>query len=300
MHLSLSAIRLLPRGLRDPLLRRLTRVNAAELAGVEVKLAETVPELLESARLLHAMYVARGLIDPKPSGMRSTPHLLLPSTATFIARRGGEIIGTLSLVVDSPLGLPMEKAFPAEVAAVRAPGRRAAEVGALCVADGVRRRGVAYLLNKLMWRCAVEVCGIDDLLISVTPAASDLYRAALLFRQVGTARQYPSVKNGVVTVPMQLDLRTAKAEYRRVFGPEATIDNPYHRYCTLLEPNVRVPSVDDLVRASEARRRAARSLAPACATGIDALEVAQLRHFVDATGVMPANAAYRLAAVGGA
>ena len=299
MHLTLSAVRLLPRRLRDPLLRRLTRVNEAELADVEVRLATTVPELFESARLLHAMYVARGLIEPKPSGMRATPHLLLPSTATFIARRGDAIVGTLALVVDSPLGLPMEKAFPEEVKAVRAPDRRAAEVGALCVAPGARRQGVSYLLTKLMWRCAREVCGVDDLLIAVVPPADELYRAAMLFERIGPTRRHPSVKNGVVTVPMRLDLRAAPGAFKGVFGAKPTVDNPYHRYCVHTESHLHMPSPEDFMLAGEARRRTARTLAPACATGLDALEVAQLRHFVEATGTIPAASAHRLAAAGG-
>ena len=297
MPLTLNAICLLPRDLRDALLRRLARVNDADLAGIEVKLAETEAELFESTRLLHATYVARGLIDPKPSGIRSTPHQLLPSTTTFIARRGAETVGTLSLVVDSPLGLPMEKAFPEEVAAIRAPGRVAAEVGALCVANGLRRRGVSYLLSKIMFRCAGEVCGVDDLLISVVPPADELYRACRLFRRLGPERHHPSVRRGVVTVPMTLDLRTAPAQYRHAFGEQPTGDNPY--YCYLRdEPQVRMPAADDLARARKARRLAAARLALACTTGLEALDVVQLRHLLKAAGA-PSLAARIRAAEGG-
>ena len=276
----------------------MTRVTENDLSGIVVKVADTVPDLLASARLVHDMYVARGLIEPKPSGMRATPHLLLPSTATFIAQRGEEIIGTLSLVVDSQLGLPMEKAFPAEVQAVRAAGRKTAEVGALCVTDRFRSRGVSYLLNKLMWRCAREVYGIDDLLISVVPPADALYRAALLFRPLGAKRRHPSVKNGVVTIPMTLDLRTAPEIYRSTFGEEPSGDNPYHRYCLLAEPQLQMPAPASLLQATEARREAAARLANACATGLDALDVSQLRKLVEAAGLDPSNLPLRSVAVG--
>jgi hypothetical protein len=75
------AVRLLPRALRDRVVRARTRVRERELAAVTVTLAESAADLRAAARLVHDAYVARGFMSPEPSGARLTPHQLLPTTA---------------------------------------------------------------------------------------------------------------------------------------------------------------------------------------------------------------------------
>ncbi len=105
---------------------------------VTVKQAETREELEAAYRLVHQSYMEAGYMAPHPSGLRVRAFEVLPQTATFIAVENGDVIGTISLIVDSPLGLPMEESYRAEVSALRRQGRKIAEVSSLAVTKGSR------------------------------------------------------------------------------------------------------------------------------------------------------------------
>lgn len=231
---------LLPARLQHAVIRRGFRYDEAELEGVEVHVAATVEEYLEAARLLYGGYVARGLIHPHGAGVRFTPYLALPSTVVFVARRHGLVVGTLSLVLDSRIHLPMDKVFSAELQALRDAGRRPAEVGALCVDPTVRGLGIPFLLYKAMWLTS-RVLPVDDLVVAVVPEAAANYQALLLFQQVGPARSYPGIRKK--TVALRLPLPEAPAAFRAAFGHLPKDQrNPHYLYTELTHPQLQVPT----------------------------------------------------------
>lgn len=233
----------LPWRLKSALVRRAFHYKEEELQGVVVKVADTADAYVDAARLVHDGYVARRIMRAHGSGVRMTPYLALPTTVIFVALRDGQLLGTLSLVLDSELKLPMEKAFPDEVAAVRAEGRRPAEVGALCVAPGQRGMGVPFLLYKAMWKTAVELLGVDDLVISVHPTAAPLYEGMLCFERMGRPRQYPGLDRSAVAAALRLKLREAETTFRAVFGhlPKDQ-HNPLYMYVEHPHPQLELPA----------------------------------------------------------
>jgi hypothetical protein len=165
-------------------------------------------------------------------------------------------------VLDSRIGLPMDAAYPRELAALRAPGRRLAEVGALSVAPAHRRTGLVHLVNKLMMRVARECLAVDDLVIAVHPRAEDFYRGALLFERVGAPRVYPGLTAQALAVALKLDLATLRARYLRAYGPApASAANAYHFYFVATHPQLVMPrGAPSIERRLPARRAAAREL----------------------------------------
>lgn len=255
MGLKLRMIGLLPRAMRHNLIRSLVRVDDSSLADVVCKVAEAKEELIGAARLLHDSYRARGLIEAHPSGVRVVPQQAMPETVTFVAKRGEHVIGTISLVVDGGMALPMEKIYGEEVSALRQQGRRLAEVGALCVQPEFRHSGVSFLLNKLMYRTASEALGVDDLLIAVHPDAEDVYEAALGFRAFGSVRRYPGLSRKALAVALRLDLRSVKEDWRAAWGHLGpTTSNPFHIYFEREDPQIRVPANRAFVWESWPRR----------------------------------------------
>ena len=236
-------LRLLPRSLRDRLVRRRTRIREAELAAVTVSLAESAADLQAAARLVHDAYVARGYMPPDPRGMRLTPHLLLPTTMTFVARVRGQIVGTLSLFLDSALGLPSDRLAPPELEQFRSRRRRVAEAGALAVAPGHRGLGVTYLLGKALYRAALELHRVDDLVIAVHPDAEDYYRAVLCFRRLRPPQRHPDLGRKARAVVMRLDLRAARWTWFQSFGHlPAQASNTYHMYIKRRDPQLELPA----------------------------------------------------------
>lgn len=259
---TLQILCLLPRTLRDHAIRKLVAIKPREIADVTVKVASTVAEIEAAARILHDAYVARGLISPHPSGVRVTPHLLLPTTTIFIAKRGDVVIGTMALILDGPLGLPMGKIYGEEIAVLRAQGRKLAEVGALCVATGHRRQGISFLLNKIMFRSSREILGVDDLVISVHPDVEVLYHAALLFHRIGPTRSYPGLNKTALAVALRLEVGTAPELYLRTFGKAKRHSNPYYMYEVHEETQLKLPAASDFLELMrQPRLQAASALA---------------------------------------
>lgn len=281
---ALDILRLLPGTLRDRAIRRLVAIKPREIEDVTVKVASTAAEIEAAARVLHDAYVARGLLPAHASGVRVTPHLILPTTATFIAKRGDEVVGTMALILDGPLGLPMDKIYGEEIAALRAQGRKLAEVGALCVAKGHRRQGISFLLNKIMLHCARELLGVDDLVIAVHPDAEVLYRAALLFHRIGPTRSYPGLNKTALATALRLDVRAAPALYLRTFGKAKRLSNPYHMYVVDETAQLEMPAASNfLEKVRLPRMHAAAALArarPDAFADLGAQECEQLRRLL--------------------
>src|SRR6266851_6392264 len=76
---------------------------------VEVKIASERNEWEQAFALLAETYKARGYEAADSNALRFTPFHALPDTVTFVAKYQGNVIATLSLVLDNNLlGLPME------------------------------------------------------------------------------------------------------------------------------------------------------------------------------------------------
>lgn len=275
-------LRMLPRALRDRLIVSRLRIDEAELDGLMVKVATTVDEHEQASRLVHTSYLRRGIIHEQSSGVWITAHGLLPSTVVFVAKFGAQVVGTLSLIVDSNVGLPMDKICAKELAPLRGLGRRIAEVGALCIEEHRRGLGIALLLNKIMFRCAHELLGVQDLVIAVHPDAACQYEAVLRFVSLGGVRSYPGLTRTALAVPLRLDLERAEEVLARVFGKlGADPRSPYYIYFIRQDPQIVLPTLQALreglsaVRARSAERLAA--LRPDCFEELSTMQRRLLR-----------------------
>ncbi|MCS6860018.1 MAG: hypothetical protein NZT92_06840 [Abditibacteriales bacterium] len=205
---------------------------------VTVKRAETREELEAAYRLVHQCYVEAGYIDPHPSGMRVRIFEVLPETATFIAVENGSVIGTMSLIVDSPLGLPMEESYGEELNALRRRGRKIAEVSGLAVAKGSRNLGILVRLCRYTTLFAIGI-GVEDLCIGVSPEHAPFFKEVHLFETMGEVRSYSSTKYDPV-VALRLDLNTFPALCRAAY---AGVDADANYYVFLYRPeSVELPS----------------------------------------------------------
>lgn len=186
-------------------------------ADFSLRIATSFEERMAAIRLAHASYVARGIERTTAQGFRRSNHHLSPCTTVFTAHAGGRLVGTLSLMEDCPLGLPMECVHADEVARRRAMGRRLAEVGTLAVEPEARGAVVSFLLYNIMFRWARHHRGVDDLMVAVHPRGEDAYRKVLLFEKLGPCRRYVALGNAA-SVPLALDLPSAAERYRRVYA----------------------------------------------------------------------------------
>ncbi|MBI3615868.1 MAG: PilZ domain-containing protein [Candidatus Omnitrophica bacterium] len=177
--------------------------------------AETLEELKSAYRLVYKEYLARGYCQPNPSQMQYNFFSVLPGTCTFILKGEDKLFGTISLIVDSPCGLPMESLFPKEIGRFRAQGRRLAEVGLLALdlsaigktffsLTSFQKQACLFRLFKLMFDHARFVAGVTDLVIGMHPKHETLYRY-LTFERIGAVRSYEGAC-GKPALPMRMDI----------------------------------------------------------------------------------------------
>ena len=101
------------------------------VASLDFGLATTIADFEGAFRLAHDRYVWRRYMPPQPSGRRLGVHHVLPSTKVVVAKAEGRVVGTITVVEDSCLGLPMDEAFGGELGLLRERVRRLAEGASL-------------------------------------------------------------------------------------------------------------------------------------------------------------------------
>jgi hypothetical protein len=172
-----------------------------------VGLATTRAAFDAASRLVHDRYVERGYMKPHPSGTRVGRHQGLGSTRVFVARDAGRVVATVSLVEDSPHGLPCDALYRDELAPMRARRERLAEVSALAVADDVSREGsrTVRALFQVVALYAVRLARLDALVVTVNPRHTAFYERRVGFERFGPVRSYDAV-DGAPAVPLRLAL----------------------------------------------------------------------------------------------
>ena len=237
-------LRIAPAALRERVVLSRVRYDEASLRDVRVTLAENPRDVAMAARLVHDAYVGRGLMDPHPSGLKFHPQAVLPTTLTFVAKRDDRLVGTLSFVVDSPLGLPMEDTHGPELAALRRLGERMGEVSALAVEPSARHSGVLFLLIRAVLQSALAL-GIERAVMAVAPRAQDLFTATLLCEPLGTAREYAGLR--APSVALTLALRDVRRRFEARFARYGnTAANSARLYFGMDCPSIAQPPVTSL------------------------------------------------------
>lgn len=191
---------------------------ADEPAGppLDVGLARTVADFDGALRLLHDQYVSRGYIRPLPCGRRVGLHHVFPSTKVVVVKREARVIGTITLVEDSCLGLPTDEAFGAELGRLRDRGRRLAEGGSLAVDPTARSSSAAVIIRLLRMATiyAASIARADDFCFVVHPRHRAFYLRLFPFREFRERRAYPRLPGMPPVVGFRLDLRLIRALIR--------------------------------------------------------------------------------------
>lgn len=187
------------------------------------KLAETVSvrpaasraELEDSFRLVYRSYLQRGYVVPSPTEIRLGLHNILPAAATFVGIIEDTVIATVSLVPDSPMGLPMDGIYHDEADELRQQGRRLTEVTMLADRRMEIKRTLPMLLSlmKLVFDYAQLVLKANDLCITINPRHAAFYERYLLFEDLGPERSYDTVQ-GHPALAKRLNLDTVREACR--------------------------------------------------------------------------------------
>jgi len=199
------------------------------LLGLDYGVACSTDVLEQAFQLVHDQYVARGYMRPERSSWRLSVHHAVPTTKVFVAQDEGRVVGTMTLIPDSPLGLPLDALYDGELATLRNEGRYVAEVSGLAIAEDVRASGLAILtaLARLLGLYAIEVAGCHDICIAVNPRHVGFYRRLFPHAvEIGERRSYAKV-NGAPAVAVRIDLESLAALFPSVQGGTLDVSEAY-------------------------------------------------------------------------
>lgn len=190
-------------------------VTRGSIPNLEVRPARSRDELEAAYRLVHAAYRQQGYLEEDREGMRLTVYNAFPDTVTFIAKEGREIVGTVSLVADTDVGLPMDEIYGEELNDLRSRGRSLAEVTMLAnKSQRVSRKMPIFLqLMKQVFDYIWFILQADDACLACHPHHSGFYEKRILFEQFGEEKNYHSVQDNPA-VALRLNFRTVKERYR--------------------------------------------------------------------------------------
>ncbi len=240
-RLKRAGFSLLPKWIRHRVIRRAVHYPWSRLDKLYIEIAHDAHGYEAAFRLVHDAYVERGWIKPQPSGMWRTAHQALPEATVLVLHDGEDYVGTVTLVADSELGLPIDHTYPTEMAGRRGTGKRLVEVGSLAVARSVRRSGAWMCMAVAMWRHAVRCMGATDLVVALDPPVADYYEALFGFRRFTSVHHYrgfgvdASARDNDPVVGLWHDLPTMERFARRTritapageFNAYSLYDMPY-------------------------------------------------------------------------
>lgn len=143
-----------------------------------IRLTDTSDGRNSASMLINRMYAWRGYSgDHQPSND--------PNRITLTATDKGDVVGTLSIGIDSEVGLMADEVFGAELDTHRANGARLCEFTKFAFDPSVRSKTALANVFHLAVIYARDMHGCTDIIIEVNPRHRRFYERMLGFRKEG-------------------------------------------------------------------------------------------------------------------
>ncbi len=162
-----------------------------------IEIARTQEDLEAIFRLQHESYLSRGLMKPQASGLRCTIYHFLPQTNHIVVKYKNLLIASMTLVADSPLGLPAEKYFTDEINQLRKTGEETVELSSFVVEKGFQgwSEALAHLLMKYALNYVKKYMGSEQVILNVHPQVAKSFCKNWYFRKKSEVIRFHSAKS---------------------------------------------------------------------------------------------------------
>lgn len=220
-------------------------------AHVGIRVARTRDELESAYRLVYREYVRRDYTNENSIELRYSIFNALPQTTTFIALAEQRIIATATIILDSPLGLPLDQIYSSELAGLRARSKKLVEVSMLATdseffksaaeAKQFTKHSFMLYFFKVLLDYVTYFIKYDVMCIAVHPKSSAIFDT-LLFKNLGAVTAYPDVK-GAPAVGKYLEVATVQKGFSKpgkeklydIFVTQRTSDSHFCHKKTLTQ-----------------------------------------------------------------
>ncbi len=233
----------MPKPLQAKIIRDNFEVDYDLPSDLIFKQAETEDEIRQAFRLVHDSYVELDYMDRTESELRFSIFHALATTIVLVAKIGDEVIGTISIVPDSAIGLPSDTTW--DLSKYRQKGKMIAEVASLAIKKTYRmRRGKILLpLCKIMFMYCERIFKLDGIVIATTLEVEPFYLHVLLFEKVveKTGQKHHMVKGNPSTCCYLEFNQNLKESYKKIYNKKKKSRNLYHFFVEAETPNIQLP-----------------------------------------------------------
>lgn len=152
--------------------------------------------------LVRRRYCSRGYATGSEDGGEASA--ARRHSVTLLAQSSERLLGTLSVIPDSPQGLLGELTYPAEIEALRGAGHRLGELVRLAICEDAHWRAPLDALVQSAYLVTRVFHGLSDVLIEVNPRHAPFYRRAFGFVEAGAIRLCERVNAPSVLMRLEL------------------------------------------------------------------------------------------------
>jgi hypothetical protein len=146
-----------------------------------------------------------------------------PNRITLTATDKGEVVGTLTLGIDSPIGLMADQIFKDELDAYRARGAKVCEFTKLAFDTSVRSKTSLANLFHLAVIYARDIHHCTDIFIEINPRHRRFYEHMLGFERQGDLKANPRVNAPAYLLRVSLAYVTEQInKYGGTFSTQTT------------------------------------------------------------------------------
>jgi len=177
----------------EPLVCAVEEDNSANITHVTInqsdfgiRVADTEAGRASVSMLINKMYAWRGY-----AGTHRVDNN--PNRITLAASDKGEVIGTVTLGIDSSMGILADEVFHDHIEAFRARGAKVCEITKLAFAPHVKSKMALASLFHVLFIYGHYLHKCTDVFIEVNPRHRRYYQSMLGFTQVGEVRNNPRV-----------------------------------------------------------------------------------------------------------
>jgi hypothetical protein len=162
-----------------------------------LKVASSFREILDGWRLVYQQYLKSALIEVNPFAVFTYPQYISRNSAVILGKVGNTNVCSISAVLDSKKGLPLDVYFNDELDVLRKENKKLIEIGLL--ANKSEKASPFYMIELLSSIARFGVySNFHSYVIGVHPRRAEFFKRLFGFNQVGEAKTYQKLQGADV------------------------------------------------------------------------------------------------------
>lgn len=228
-----------------------SRIPRLTNPGIIIRLAQNQLEIEAANELIYRNYVNLYWADD-PAAFRANKYLTASARRVFVAVDRDRVIGTMSIIKDSSLGLPSDTFHPSILRRHRDETKRIAEIISFAVDQSIQHpMNLILFLIKFLMQYSFYYEGLDRLIASCRAKHADFYEEHLCFKKLTQPMPYAYAGN-VECQLVALDLMEAHLLLSHRYENAGTSGDNLYRFLFVDEhPNVQFPDKHQLRRSPQ-------------------------------------------------